>query len=111
MAGFRLPCIKSLAASLNGFSGRILTGAQQQKQLRSIIRHRLMGSTASTVSLSSERFNDNVVYSRHEDCFLHNQTVVQRFFEQASLWPQQTAMVSVNFNTKLIYALLNDRGF
>lgn len=92
MAGFRLPCIKSLAASLNGFSGRILTGAQQQKQLRSIIRHRLMGSTASTVSLSSERFNDNVVYSRHEDCFLHNQTVVQRFFEQASLWPQQTAM-------------------
>lgn len=92
MAGFRLPCIKSLAASLNSISGRILTGAQQQKQLRSIIRHRLMSSTASTVSLSSERFNDNVVYSRHEDCFLHNQTVVQRFFEQASLWPQQTAM-------------------
>ena len=109
MAGFRLPCMKSLAASLNGITGRILTGPQQQKQLRSFIRHRLMSnSTASTVSLSSERFNDNVVYSRHEDCFLHNQTVVQRFFVQASLWPQQTAMVSGNFKSEFINFTVND---
>jgi len=101
--------MKSLAASLNGITGRILTGPQQQKQLRSLIRHRLMSnSTASTVSLSSERFNDNVVYSRHEDCFLHNQTVVQRFFEQASLWPQQTAMVSGNFQSEFINFIAND---
>lgn len=51
-----------------------------------------MSAAASNVSLSSKRVVDNVVYSRHEDCKLHKQTIVQRFFEQASLWPDLVAV-------------------
>lgn len=36
----------------------------------------------------------HVVYSRHNDFELRSQTVVQRFFERASLWPNLTATVS-----------------
>ncbi len=95
MAGFRLPCFKSLSVSLSGVSARLSTGPQHQQQLRQLqrlVQHRPMSSAASSVK-SSERINDNVVYSRHEDCFLHTQTTVQRFFEQASLWPNHTAVV------------------
>lgn len=96
MAGFRLPCLKSLVASLGGFSSR--ASQQQRRKLEHLIKHqqRAMSSTASNVNLSSER-NDNVVYSRHEDCFLHNQTMVQRFFQQASLWPNHVAMVKYSY--------------
>jgi hypothetical protein len=96
MAGFRLPCFKSLA-NLSGLSARVSTGPQHLQQLQKLqnsLQSRRRSSTASSVNLSSERINDNVVYSRHEDCFLHSQTVVQRFFDQASLWPNHTAVVS-----------------
>lgn len=99
MANFRLPCFKSLAASLGGISSRVSAGSHQRlQQLRKLqqhpqLQHRLMSSAASSVNLSSERINDNVVYSRHEDCYLHSQTMVQRFFDQASLWPNHTALV------------------
>lgn len=95
MAGFRLPCLKSLAVNVSGISARVSAGSQHLKQfkrLQNAVHPRLMSSTASSVNLSSERINDNVVYSRHEDCFLHTQTVVQRFFDQASLWPNHTAV-------------------
>lgn len=94
MAGFRLPSLKSLA-NLSGISARVSTGPQhfqQLKKFQNLVQHRHRSSTASSVNLSSERINDNVVYSRHEDCFLHTQTMVQRFFEQASLWPNHTAV-------------------
>lgn len=98
MAGFRLPCLKSLTANLGGFSGRF-SQQQQQKRLQHLIRHQsTISSTVSNVNLSSERVNDHVVYSRHEDCFLHNQTAVQRFFEQASLWPNHVAMVGYHID-------------
>lgn len=87
MAGFRLPCFKSLATSLSGASARLSTGHQQQ-QLQRLVR-----PMSSASVKSSEKISDNVVYSRHEDCFLHTQTTVQRFFEQASLWPNHTAVV------------------
>ena len=96
MAGFRLPSFKSLA-NLSGISARVSTGPQhfqQLKKFQNLVQHRHRSSTASSVNISSERINDNVVYSRHEDCFLHTQTMVQRFFEQASLWPNHTAVVS-----------------
>lgn len=96
MAGFRLPSLKSLA-NLSRISARVSTGPQhfqQLKKFQNLVQHRHRSSTASSVNLSSERINDNVVYSRHEDCFLHTQTMVQRFFEQASLWPNHTAVVS-----------------
>lgn len=97
MAGFRLPCLKSLA-NLSGLSARVSTAGpqhlQQLQKLQNSLQSRHRSSAASSVNLSSERINDNVVYSRHEDCFLHSQTVVQRFFDQASLWPNHTAVVS-----------------
>lgn len=49
-------------------------------------------SASSGLNLSSARINDNVIYSRHEDCNLHNMTIVQRFFEQTKLFPKATAM-------------------
>lgn len=52
---------------------------------------RKLSSTASNVDLSSERAS-NIVYSRHEDCQLHNLTVVQRFFEQACKWPNHVGV-------------------
>lgn len=94
MAGFRLPCLKSLA-NLRGLTARVSTGPQHLQQLQKLqnsLQSRHRSSAASSVNLSSERINDNVVYSRHEDCFLHSQTVVQRFFDQASLWPNHTAL-------------------
>lgn len=101
MAGFRLPCFKSLAVSLGGVTSRVSNGSQRLQQLRKVqysALHRPMSSAASSVNLSSDRINDNVVYSRHEDCHLHSQTVVQRFFDQASLWPNHTALVSKIFH-------------
>lgn len=107
MAGFRLPCLKSLVASLGGFSSR--ASQQQRRKLEHLIKHqqRAMSSTASNVNLSSER-NDNVVYSRHEDCFLHNQTMVQRFFQQASLWPNHVAMECGLTGRKYTYDKMRD---
>ena len=60
------------------------------------MKHRLMSSTASNVNFDRENreySNRNIVYSRHGHCLLHSQTVTQRFFEQASLWPNQIALV------------------
>lgn len=98
MAGFRLPCLRSMAVSLNGLSSRFTSQQHQQilqqRKLQHLMKHRMMSSAASNLNLPNERARDKIVYSRHEHCFLHNQTVVQRFFEQASLWPNQVAMVS-----------------
>lgn len=94
MAGLRLPCLRSLAVSLNGVS-RFTSGSNRQQQLRYVVQQQRASSAASSVNLSSPRINDNVVYSRHEDCFLHTQSVVQRFFEQASLWPNHIAVVRI----------------
>lgn len=69
-----------------------LEGAKQRIPNFPYIASRL-SSTASNVNISSERAN-KIVYSRHEDCELHNLTVVQRFFEQASKWPNHVALVS-----------------
>lgn len=58
-------------------------------------------STASSVDIAGKR-DKNIVYSRHEDCELHNLTVVQRFFDQASKWPHHIALV-----TKFVFGFLN----
>lgn len=106
MAGFRLPCLKSLAVNLGGISTRVSAGPQhvkQFKQLQNAVHRKHMSSTASSVNLSSDRINDNVVYSRHEDCYLHTQTVVQRFFDQASLWPNHTAVVGHQYSFTFLF--------
>jgi len=81
---FRLSLLRSLGKNLSSAGGRKVSPKTTQQ--------RLMSNAASSVNLSSERINDNVVYSRHEDCNLHNLTVVQRFFEQASLYPKAVAV-------------------
>lgn len=57
----------------------------------------LLSTTASDVDISSERIS-NIVYSRHEDCKLHNLTVVQRFFQQSSQRPNNVALVICKSN-------------
>lgn len=101
MAAFGFSKLKQVAATLiSGTPGKVLlTGC------------RPMSAAASNVSLSSERVVDNVVYSRHEDCKLHKQTIVQRFFEQASLWPDLVAVVcSFNWLEVLCPRILNRTG-
>ena len=110
MAAFRLRLLKSLTltgANVNGstaIGGFVRNVSNTTTLPKSPLHERLMSNTASSVNLSSERINDNVVYSRHEDCNLHNLTVVQRFFEQVSLFPNATAVVSPF--EKLLYIYL-----
>ena len=85
MAVFRLPFVKSLVSSLSGISRS--SSAQFCRPL---------GSSVSSVNLERpnvERNVDNIVYSRHDDCILHDLTITQRFFDQASLWPNNVAVV------------------
>ena len=83
---------KSMAA----LRWHLLRSAARNWHGKALSQQRLMSnaSASSGLNLSSARINDNVIYSRHEDCNLHNMTIVQRFFEQTKLFPKATAMVS-----------------
>ena len=92
MAVFRLPFVKSLVSSLSGISR--ISSAQFCRPL---------SSSVSSVNLERPNFErnvDNIVYSRHDDCTLHDLTVAQRFFDQASLWSNNIAVVNIPFAFK-----------
>jgi len=114
MAAFRLRLLKSLTqtgANVNGstaIGGFVRNVSNTTTLPKSPLHERLMSNTASSVNLSSERINDNVVYSRHEDCNLHNLTVVQRFFEQVSLFPNATAVECGLTGRKYTYDKVRD---
>nr|CAH0109076.1 unnamed protein product [Daphnia galeata] len=61
---------------------------QVHHQFKSFVTTGGINATSSSSTLD----NKHIVYSRHADCHLHNQTAVQRFFERASLWPNLTAL-------------------
>ena len=96
---FQSPCLKSLKTGLNPIVHRLTIGTiinkhlpklnQVQHQLKSFVTTGGSNGTSSSSTLD----NKHIVYSRHADCHLHNQTAVQRFFERASLWPNLTALV------------------
>lgn len=57
------------------------------------VQYRVVSGFSSSGNLTSGSLDKNVVYSRHEDFRLVDQTVVQRIFDRASLWPNLIAMV------------------
>ena len=69
----------------------ISIGLLQQHQTNRYLLHR---RTISEIS-SSGILQNNIISSRHEDCLLQNETVVQHFFERASLWPNLVAVVQI----------------
>lgn len=88
----RWSCFQSRRLKTVILSSVVQTVSRQSQQLKwCLVHHRRMSQMqTSSLNLSSK----NVIYSRHEDCYLHNQTVVQRFFERASLWPNLVALVN-----------------
>ncbi len=99
MAGLSIQRLKSLETGLkaiqairtyNTKTGRIV------QLLKPSVQIRAAGSCATSVG-NSTSIDKNIVYSRHQDFDLRTQTVVQRFIERASLWPNLTATVSSLF--------------
>ena len=89
MAVSRLSHLKPLSSHLRAVISTcpVPTVPRHHQQLtRYLVQSRMLSSNKT-------RTEQNVIYARHEDCFLPNQTVVQRFFDRAALWPNLVAMV------------------
>jgi hypothetical protein len=98
MMGFRSPLLKPFKVGLNAlvYSFRLTTGLTKHLTNLNQVQHQsksLVITSVITAPSSLKKIEKHIVYSRHADCYLHNQTVVQRFFERASLWPNLTALV------------------
>jgi hypothetical protein len=97
MAGLSFRHLKSLETGLKSIQAiRAMTGRTVQL-LKSNVQIRAMSCAPSAVN-STSPIDKNIVYSRHQDFDLRTQTVVQRFFERASMWPNLTATVSSFFS-------------
>lgn len=96
MAGLSIQRLKSLETGLKAIQAiRSKTASRTAVQLlKPSVQIRAV-SCATSVGNSS--IDKNIVYSRHQDFDLRTQTVVQRFIERASLWPNLTATVSLSF--------------
>lgn len=93
MAGLSFRRMKSLETGLKSIQAiRAKTGRTVQL-LKPNVQIRAMSGVPSGVK-STSPIDKNIVYSRHLDFDLRTQTVVQRFFERASMWPKLTATVS-----------------
>ncbi|EFX82657.1 hypothetical protein DAPPUDRAFT_316478 [Daphnia pulex] len=90
MAGLSIQRLKSLETGLKAIQAiRSKTASRTAVQLlKPSVQIRAV-SCATSVGNSS--IDKNIVYSRHQDFDLRTQTVVQRFIERASLWPNLTA--------------------
>jgi len=100
MAVFRLPFVKSLVSSLSGISRS--SSAQFCRPLSSSI------SSVNLQRPNVERNVDNIVSSRHDDCTLHDLTITQRFFDQASVWPNNIAVECGITGRKYTYDKVRD---
>jgi hypothetical protein len=97
MAGLSFRHLKSLETGLKSIQAiRAMTGRTVQL-LKSNVQIRAMSCAPSVVN-STSPIDKNIVYSRHQDFDLRTQTVVQRFFERAAMWPNLTATVSSFFS-------------
>jgi 4-coumarate--CoA ligase len=94
--------LKSLETSLKAIVQTIRFTNGSVEWIRNVSR--LQCRTISGVSSSgtSTSVGKNIIYSRHQDFDFRSQTVIQRIFEKASLWPNLTATVSffVNFSVE-----------
>lgn len=72
------------------------------------VQYRVVSGFSSSGNLTSGSLDKNVVYSRHEDFRLVDQTVVQRIFDRASLWPNLIAMECWGTGRKYTYGKLRD---
>ena len=89
------PRLRTLAISSLRSANSAQTVSTSHCRQHKISNHlyRLISNNAQISSSRQLPSPKNIVFSRHENCFLHNQTAVQRFFERASLWPNLVALV------------------
>ncbi len=87
-----LLCIKRVAAALvdNGAAGRFV---RQQR----LVHRSTTSRQAHPASAGSRIVEENVVTSPHADFDPHGMNMVHRVFENASRWPDKTAIVSLPF--------------
>ncbi|KZS14605.1 4-coumarate--CoA ligase 3 [Daphnia magna] len=83
---------------------RVTTGPTVQR-LGLNLQIRAMSDAPSGEASSIDK---HIVYSRHKDFDLRSQTVVQRFFERASMWPNLTATECGLTGRKYTYGKLRD---
>ena len=97
MASLGFQRLKSLETVLKSIQPiRAMTGRTVQLR-KSNVQIRAMSCAPSAVN-STSAIDKNIVYSLHQDFHLRTQTVVQRFFERASMWPNLTATVCSFFS-------------
>ncbi|XP_046456759.1 4-coumarate--CoA ligase 3-like [Daphnia pulex] len=90
MVGYNLLRLKSIETSLKAIVQTIRFTNGSVERIRNVSR--VQCRTISGVSSTSTSVDKNIVYSRHQDFDFRSQTVIQRIFEKASLWPNLTAM-------------------
>lgn len=98
MASFSLLRYKSFDGCIKAI--RALRGSVNhavQKLNVHQVQYRVMSNSTSNGNLTSGYIDKNVIYSRYEDFSHVDQTVVQRIFDRAKLWPNLVAMVKLKY--------------
>ena len=103
MVGLYLLRLKSIETNLKAIvqTTRVTNGLAER--IGNVNRVQYRAISGVSFAGNSTSIDKNIVYSRHQDFELRSQTIVQRIFEKASLWPNLTAMVS---SIHLILSLL-----
>jgi hypothetical protein len=97
MVGYYLLRLKSIETSLKAIVQKIRFTNGTDERIRNVSRVQCRTISGVSSSGNSTSVDKNIVYSRHQDFDYRSQTVIQRIFEKASLWPNLTAMVSSSF--------------
>ena len=94
MVGLYLLRLKSIETSLKAIvqTTRVTNGFAERIGNVNRVQYRAISGVSSNAGNSTSV--DKNIYSRHQDFELRSQTIIQRIFEKASLWPNLTAMVS-----------------
>ncbi|KAI9559136.1 hypothetical protein GHT06_015925 [Daphnia sinensis] len=95
-------CVKAIRA-FRGSTNRVVRNVNVHQ-----VQHRVVSGFPSSGNLTSGSIDKNVVYSRHEDFRLVDQTIVQRIFDRASLWPNLVATECWVTGRKYTYGKLRD---
>jgi hypothetical protein len=97
MVGRYLLRLKSFGTSLKATVQTIRVTSVCIERFHNVYRVQHRAISGVSTNGNSTSVDKNIVYSRHQDFDLRTQTVTQRIFEKASLWPNLTAMVSSSF--------------
>ena len=82
--------LKSFETSLKATVQAIRVTSGSVERIRNVQCRTISAISSSDKSTSDDK---NIIYPRHQDFELRTQTVVERIFEKASLWPNLTAIV------------------